>query len=62
MHKILVRKPEGKKPLEKPRYGWEDSIEMDIREIMYSVVRVWFSGVVTLPVLCFMEKWFCETS
>ena len=28
---------------------------------LYSIVRVWFSGVVTLPVLSFMEKWFCET-
>jgi hypothetical protein len=36
----LVRKPEGKKFLEKPRHGWEDSIEMDVKEIMYSVVRV----------------------
>ena len=62
MRKILVREPEGKKPLEKPRHGWKDSIEMDVRELMYSIVRVWFSGIVTLPVLSFMEKWFCETS
>jgi len=38
MHKLLVRKPERKKPLEKHRYGWEDSIEMDVREIMYSLL------------------------
>ena len=62
MRKILVREPEGKKPLEKPRHGWKDSIEMDVRELMYSIVRVWFCGIVTLPVLSFMEKWFCETS
>jgi len=42
MHKVLVRKPEGKKPLEKPRYGWEGSIEMDVREIMYSIVVFFF--------------------
>jgi hypothetical protein len=40
MHKVLVRKPEGKKILEKPRHGWEDSTEMDVREIMYSIIRV----------------------
>jgi len=35
MCNILVREPEGKKPLEKRRHGWEDSTEMDVREIMY---------------------------
>jgi hypothetical protein len=40
MCKILVRKPEGKKPLEKSRHGWENSIGMGVREIMYSIVRV----------------------
>jgi hypothetical protein len=28
-----VGKPEGKRPLGKPRRRWEDNIEMDIREI-----------------------------
>jgi len=26
-------KPEGKNPLGKPRSGWEDNIEMDLREV-----------------------------
>jgi len=26
VHKVLVRKPEGKRPLGKPRRGWEDNI------------------------------------
>jgi hypothetical protein len=30
---ILVGKPEGKRPLGRPRCMWEDSIKMDLREI-----------------------------
>jgi hypothetical protein len=30
---ILVGKPEGKRPLGKPRHRWVDNIMMDIREI-----------------------------
>jgi hypothetical protein len=30
---ILVGKPEGKKPLGRPRRRWMDSIKMDLREI-----------------------------
>jgi hypothetical protein len=32
-YRILVRKPEGKRPLGRPRYRWEDNIRMDLREI-----------------------------
>jgi hypothetical protein len=28
-----VGKPEGKRPLGKPRRGWEENIKMDLREI-----------------------------
>jgi hypothetical protein len=30
---ILVGKPEGKRPLGKPRRRWADDIKMDLREI-----------------------------
>jgi hypothetical protein len=33
VYKVLVRKPEGKRPLERPRHRWEDGIRMDLREI-----------------------------
>jgi hypothetical protein len=33
VYKILVGKPEGKKPLGRPRRRWEDGIRMDLREI-----------------------------
>jgi hypothetical protein len=28
-----VGKPEGKRPLEKPRHRWQDNIKMDFREM-----------------------------
>jgi hypothetical protein len=32
-YRILVGKPEGKRPLGIPRRRWEDDIKMDLREI-----------------------------
>jgi hypothetical protein len=32
-YRILVGKPEGKRPLERPRHRWVDNIKMDLREI-----------------------------
>jgi hypothetical protein len=32
-YRILVRKPEGKRPLGRPIRSWVDNIEMDLREI-----------------------------
>ena len=33
MHRVLVGKPEGKRPLERPRRRWEDNIKMDLQEV-----------------------------
>jgi hypothetical protein len=33
VHGVLVGRPEGKIPLERPRRMWEDNIRMDLREI-----------------------------
>jgi hypothetical protein len=30
VHKLLVGKPEGKRPLGRPRRRWEDNIKMDL--------------------------------
>ena len=30
LHKVLVGKPEGKRPLGRPRRRWEDNIKMDL--------------------------------
>jgi hypothetical protein len=33
LYKVLVGKPDGKRPLGRPRRRWEDRIRMDLREI-----------------------------
>jgi hypothetical protein len=37
-YSILVGRPEGRRPLGRPRRRWEDNIKLDLREI-------WFGGV-----------------
>jgi hypothetical protein len=33
VYKVLVGKPEGRRPLGRPRCRWEDGVRMDLREI-----------------------------
>ena len=33
VYRILVRKPEGKRPLGRPKLRWEDNINMDLQEV-----------------------------
>jgi hypothetical protein len=33
MYRVLVGKPEGKRPLGSPRRSWEDNIKMDLQEV-----------------------------
>ena len=33
VHRVLMGKPEGKRPLGRPRRRWEDNIKMDLREV-----------------------------
>jgi hypothetical protein len=33
VHRVLVGKPEGKRPLGRPRRRWEDNIKMDHQEV-----------------------------
>jgi hypothetical protein len=33
VHMVLAGKPEGKRPLGRPRRRWEDGVRMDLREI-----------------------------
>jgi len=32
-YRVLVGKPEGKRPFGRPRRRWEDNIEMDLQEV-----------------------------
>jgi len=34
VYRVLVRKPEGKRPLGRPRRRWEDNIKMDVQEVI----------------------------
>jgi hypothetical protein len=38
LYSVLVGKPEGKRPLGKPRRGWEDNIKMDLQEVECGVM------------------------
>jgi hypothetical protein len=33
VYRVLVGKPEGKRPLGRPRHGLEDNIKMDLQEV-----------------------------
>ena len=33
VHRVLVGKPEGKRPLGRPRRRWENNIKMDVWEV-----------------------------
>jgi len=33
VYRVLVGKPEGKRPLGRPRHRWEDSIKTDLQEV-----------------------------
>jgi hypothetical protein len=50
LYKVLVGKPEGRRPLGRPRYRREDGIRMDLREIGLGVwigfdwPRIWTCG------------------
>jgi hypothetical protein len=41
VYRVLVGKPEGKRPLGRPGHRWEDNIKMDLREIGIDGVN-WF--------------------
>jgi hypothetical protein len=46
VYRVLVGKPEGKSPLERPRRRWENGIKMDIMEIVWGV----WSGFIWLRI------------
>ena len=33
VYRVLVGKPEGRRPLGRPRRRWEDNIKMDLQEV-----------------------------
>jgi hypothetical protein len=39
VYKVLVGKPDGKRPLGRPRVRWEDGIRMDLRQTAWRSVQ-----------------------
>jgi len=37
-YRVLLGKPEGKRPLGRPRHRWEDNIKLDLQEVGCEVV------------------------
>jgi hypothetical protein len=40
-YRVLVGKPEGKRPLGRPRPRWENNIKMDLQKVGYELMD-WF--------------------
>jgi hypothetical protein len=53
---IFVGRPEGKRPLEKPRHTWDGYIRMDLRETVWEGVGLDSSGSGYGPVAGFCEN------
>jgi hypothetical protein len=45
-YRVLVEKPEGRKPLGRPRHRWEDNIKMDLQKVGW---RAW-TGLIWLKI------------
>ena len=44
VHRVLVGKPEGKRPLGRLRRRWEDNIKMDLQEVGRGWLRIGTDG------------------
>jgi len=44
-YRVLVEKPEGRRPLGRPRHRWEDNIKMDPQEVGWGACTglIWLS-------------------
>jgi hypothetical protein len=52
MYRLLVGKPEGKRPVGRPRRRWMEKIKMDLLEIGLNVVDWFGSGQVQVDNSC----------
>jgi len=50
-YKILVGKPEGKRPFGRPRRSWENNVKMDLKEI-------WWKGVDWIRLAQDRDQWW----
>ena len=38
LYRVLMGKPEGNRPLRRPRHRWEDNTKMDLQEVVCGVM------------------------
>jgi hypothetical protein len=38
VYRVLVGRPEGRRPLGRPRRGWENNIKMDLQEVGWGLM------------------------
>jgi hypothetical protein len=50
VHRILVGRPEGRRPFGRPRHRWEDNIKMDLQEVGWD-------GVARIDVTQDRDRW-----
>jgi hypothetical protein len=44
VYRVLVGRPEGKRPVGRPRHRWEDNIKLDLRETGINVINwIWLA-------------------
>jgi hypothetical protein len=41
VYRVLMGKPEGKRPLGRPRLRWEDNIKIDLQEMGCGGMELW---------------------
>jgi hypothetical protein len=51
VYKLLVGKPEGKRPLGRPRRSWEDGMRMDLKEM------IGLGGVDWIQLAQYRDRW-----
>jgi hypothetical protein len=65
VYRVLVGRPEGKRPLGRPRLMWEDNIKMNLREIrvgsVYGLVTA-FCEHCNEPPVSIKKPGYCLTS
>jgi hypothetical protein len=50
VYRVSVGKPEGKRPLGRPRHRWEDNIKVDLQDLRVDIWRALVNSVMNLRV------------
>jgi hypothetical protein len=53
-YRLLVGKPEGKRPLGRPRRRWVDNIRMDLGEVGWGDRQIIWQGSLQSPVVVWL--------